>query len=107
MKVTAWNNGKHSSSGAGYGLKLAATDRDHFFYKSWEVVSIKLPNGKVTQVNIDKASFWGSTCRELIDQKIGQWLIEARKAPWPSGSPPKFELVPKLKGHFELREIET
>lgn len=33
MIVPAWNNDKYHLSGAGYGLKLEAEDRDRYFRK--------------------------------------------------------------------------
>ena len=107
MKVTAWNNGEHHQTGAGYGLKLSASDRDRYFRESWGTVLIHLPDGVESEVNTDKASFWNESCRELISQEIGRWLIKTGKAPWPGGNPPKFELIPKGERHFELREGET
>ncbi len=64
MIVTAWNNGKHRPTGAGYGFKLALADRDSQFERGWESVFVTLPNGTVVQVNVNKPSFWSATCRE-------------------------------------------
>lgn len=72
MKVVAWNNGQHHASGAGYGFKVARTDRDRFFETSWESVILVLPNGIEIDVNIAKDSFWSDSCRELISKGIGQ-----------------------------------
>lgn len=107
MKVTAWNNGRHHQTGAGYGIKIASIDRDRYFRKSWETVSIHFPDGTEAEVNTNKASFWNESCRELISQDIGRWLIKTRKAPWTTGAPPRFELIPKGERYFELRESET
>ncbi|MGA0594101.1 hypothetical protein [Enterovirga sp. CN4-39] len=46
-------------------------------------------------VNIDKASFWGGRCRELISAEIGRWLMGAGKAPWPMRKPPTVRFVPR------------
>ena len=101
MKVTAWNNGSHHSSGAGYGLKIGIRDRDAYFDPGAESVTLRLPNGEKIEVNTAKASFWSETCRELIHIEIGQWLIEKGHAPWPKGSPPKFDLS-KVGNCYEL-----
>ncbi len=42
MKVTGWSNGSPSASGAGYGLRISAADRDRYFDRSWSEVSIEL-----------------------------------------------------------------
>jgi len=41
MEWTAWNNGSHNKTGAGYGLKVPITDR----------VSIKIPSGVINAEN--------------------------------------------------------
>jgi hypothetical protein len=64
--VTAWNNGAHHASGAGYGLKVKAADGDAYFRRHWRTATIELPNGVCPGVNIDKDSFWSPSCRELI-----------------------------------------
>lgn len=93
MEVTAWNNGAHRSSGAGYGLKVSGVDRDRYFKKEWETVLLTIPGEtQPVEVNIAKESFWGATCRELISKEIGLWLRSEGYAPWPKGHPPKFQL---------------
>lgn len=104
MEVTAWNNGKHHSSGAGYGLKLTPEDRDRFFKKEWGKVYIELPGYNVeAEVSIDKPSFWNTSCRELISKEIGAWLISSGLAPWQSGLPPKLILEKKDGNHFAVK----
>lgn len=89
MQVTAWNNGQHHRTGAGYGFKVRAEDRDRHFKKSWQTVFVALPGTPAeVEVNIAKSSFWGGTCRELISSDFGQWLMKRGHAPWSSGNPP-------------------
>ena len=107
MIVTAWNNGTHSLTGAGYGLKLSVEDRDREFDRDWKEVKVILPNAMKVVVNINKASFWNNTCHEFISKDIGQWLISKGLAPWLKGSPPKFSLVSLGGGLFSLKEIST
>lgn len=93
MIVTAWKNGTPSPTGAGYGVKLAASDRDRFFDRNWKSVCLLLEGSPdVIEVNIDKPSFWGNTCRELISAEIGRWLIHNGLVPWPKGQPPTLSL---------------
>lgn len=93
MIVTAWNNGRYHSSGVGYGFKVDSANRDRYFSKEWKRVFLEL-EGEVEAVvvNVDKLSFWGSTCRELINKRIGEWLIKNGKAPWTKGYPPKMKM---------------
>lgn len=102
--ASAWNNGSHHSSGAGYGLKVSASDRDRYFDRRWGMVELHLPTlGEPVRVNIDKDSFWSGNCRELISREIGQWLQKIGKAPWPNGSPPRVALRPRGRGEFDVR----
>ena len=102
MIVTAWNNGRHYKTGAGYGLKLSVADRDRHIRRNWKTVVVELPNGQKIEANIDKPSFWSDSCREIISSEFGAWLLQARHAPWPKGRPPKFELTHKSGNVFKL-----
>lgn len=104
MEVTAWNNGRYHPTGAGYGLKISAIDRDRHFVRAWKSVFIRLPNGADIEVNTDKASFWNNSCRELISREIGAWMIERGHAPWPRNAPPTFELQSIGERRFILHE---
>jgi hypothetical protein len=102
--VTAWNNGQHHASGAGYGFKVSLKDRDKHFERGWKTVALKLPGVEhLVHVNIEKHSFWNTSCRELISLEIGKWLLRASLAPWPKGSPPKLALRATRSGEFEVR----
>jgi hypothetical protein len=105
MYVTPWNNGHHHESGAGYGIKICAVDRDSFFDPSWPSVYLCIENqpGEV-EVNVAKPSFWASDCRELIHFQIGLWLRRKRMAPWPKRKPPKLELISLGMRRFQLRQ---
>jgi hypothetical protein len=93
FQVTAWNNGKHHTSGAGYGLKISLVDRDLYFDPSWKSVYLHLEgNSQPVEINVDKKSFWGPTCRELINKEIGVWLRANNLAPWPKSKPPKLPM---------------
>lgn len=102
MQVTAWNNGSHHASGAGYGLKLSAYDRDLQFDRGWNEVIVILPEGERVSVNIKKSSFWSENCRELISARIGRWFLSEGLAPWSKGKPPKLHLMQVNKNEFQL-----
>ncbi|NOT45407.1 MAG: hypothetical protein HOP14_12460 [Acidobacteria bacterium] len=105
MVWTAWNNGGHLASGAGYGFKLDGADRDLHFSPDWESVQIRLPEHdgySVAVVNVDKKSFWGARCREVISRDIGKWLNDQGHAPWPKGNPPRFEVRGRGEPVFEI-----
>jgi hypothetical protein len=110
MIWTAWNNGQHFSSGAGYGFKIPIADRDAYFDRSWKTVILELPAESGThgvEANVNKASFWGPKCRELINKGIGRWLIERGHAPWEKGDPPRFEVIAAGHRRFVLKGVLT
>ena len=74
MIATARNKGNHNPSGAGYGIRIARTDRDKYFDKEWEYIILDLEGeSKPIRVNTNKASFW-KKCTELVSKNIGIWL---------------------------------
>jgi len=103
MIVTVWNNGDHKESGAGYGLKISMYDRDQYFERTWQSVFLRI-EGQTheIEIKINKDSFWGTTCRELIHKDIGLWLRTNNMAPWPRNAPPKLNLVQETGNHFVL-----
>ena len=106
MIWAAWNNGKHHSSGAGYGLKVPVEDRDRHFNRSFGTVFVDLQGSGTSitvEFNVNKDSFWNQECRELISKEFGRWMINAGIAPWPSRKPPKFVIDKTDKRHFILK----
>ena len=102
---TAWNNGSHKMSGAGYGIKLNPRDRDRYFRKPKAFLRLEGQAGDIS-VNTDKPSFWNYTCRELISKDIGLWLISNNKAPWVKGHPPKLQLEPVGDRTFKVTILQ-
>ena len=102
MILTAWNNGDHHTTGAGYGFRVDLKDRALYFNPEQRAVHLEFavlaPNH--AEVNIDKLSFWSPTCHELINHEIGKWLIANGYAWWPKSSPPKFTAVQTAPGHI-------
>ena len=101
MYVTAWSNGRPLTTGAGYGIRLSAGDRDLFFEPHWSDVSVDVADGEAVLVPLSR-SFWRS-CPELRSAAIGQWLLRNGLAPWPRGAPPALVLSPAGTRPFHLR----
>lgn len=101
MIVTAWNNGKHLSSGAGYGLRLSTADRDRYFRPEWRNVAVLLPDWTVPVTVELSPSFW-RRCSELRHRDIGRWLYANGYVPWPKGKPPSFVLEPVGNRQFQI-----
>lgn len=105
MIVVAWNNSEHHETGAGYGVRVKVDDRDQYFNREAGTVLVELEGSDIiAKVNIDKDSFWGPTCRELISKEIGQWLRQRGLAPWAKDDPPRLVLEPLEDNRFLLRE---
>lgn len=103
---TAWNNGKHLTSGAGYGLKVPINDRDMYFERNWSKIILELPKPPgytEVEVNISKTSFWNKGCHELICRDIGIWLRDLGLAPWPSRNPPKLQIQVVVENRFRIK----
>lgn len=110
FECSAWNNGQHRESGAGYGLKIPIAERDKYFERTWKFVTLQLPmsSGLIeVRVNIDKPSFWNETCHEVISKELGAWLRSAGHAPWPRGRPPKFLAEPSGEQRFLIRHTDA
>ena len=105
IQVTAWNSGKHHTSGAGYGLKIGIVDRDRYLDPTWKTVFLYLEgNSHPVEINITKQSFWGPTCREFINKEIGVWLRANNLAPWPKSKPPKLSM--EVLGNREFKVLK-
>lgn len=104
MIVTAWSNGSQHASGAGYGLKISIPDRDRYFKREWKFILLELEGwDSAIKINVDKASFWNETCRELICAEIGKWFIQTSLAPWRKGNPPKLIMEYIADNRFLLK----
>src|SRR5205823_261320 len=95
--ATAW------SGGSTCGLKIAAADRDRYLKREWGSVVLLIPGEPdPIPVNLDKASMWEGSCRELIHLKIKAWFIRSDKFPWPKGRPPRVRLAQSGPRSFAL-----
>lgn len=93
MIVTAWNTGAHSRNGAGYGFRVAVTDRDLHFKPEWDQIVLELEGEEPFEVNINKETFWSDACRELISPEIGRWLRQQGLAPGQERILPGLKLI--------------
>lgn len=101
MKATAWNNGQHLASGAGYGVRLSGADRDRYFNRDWSSIRLEVPGQGDTQVPLS-VSFW-TRCSELRSAAVGRWLRASELAPWPNGHPPVLVLEHLGGDSFRVR----
>ena len=110
FEATAWNNGAWHETGAGYGLKMSADNRDKYFDRDWDTVTLRLiadRTSRIAEANVAKDSFWGPHCRELLKLEIGQWLIENGFRRWTPNAPSLFRMVRVAGREFEVRPVRT
>jgi hypothetical protein len=105
VRASAWNNGAHHASGAGYGLKVTPGDRDRHFRPEWRQIELAVPGEGTATVPLSE-SFW-RRCTELRSAAVGRWLRRTGQAPWEDGAPPQFELVPLHGATFAVRDGAT
>jgi hypothetical protein len=103
MEVTAWNNGQHHESGAGYAIRISINDRDNFFQEDWQDVTIEFPDGTSIEANLTD-TFW-ETCPEIRSQAIGRWIRTRGEAPWPARQPPHYRLILVRDQRFRLEPL--
>jgi hypothetical protein len=85
---------------------MSAADRDAHLKREWGSIDLYLPgDDQPIKINIDKDSLWNDSCRELISQKIGAWLISSGMAPWPKGKPPKLKFVRRALSAFDVLSV--
>ena len=105
MQVAAWCNG-----GKYYGIRITRRDREQYFNQSMKHIDISFC-GKPKERFKLTPSFWRK-CIEIRGLAIRGWfetlgyVDEESKRPnrdkWPRGHPPKLDLIPNAKGHFDL-----
>ena len=104
--TTAWNNRDWHDTGAGYGLRIVAEDRNRFIERERHTVALRLVGTRTRRIaegNLAKASFWAPKCQKSIKQKIGQWSIENGYRRWTYAAPPRFPMVPVADRNCEAR----
>ncbi len=101
-----WNNGHRHASGAGYGIKINMQDREQFFNRNWQTVTLHLSgNINPIEVNVDKPSFWIRNCGELISIEIGLWLQRNNAATWPPRLPHRVRMTVLGEREFKVELI--
>ena len=75
FSVVAWNNGRHHSTGAGYGLRLRSpADRNSNFDRARKAIQLHVPGSRnPISINIDSDSFWDGhreLGRRLLDNGL-------------------------------------
>jgi hypothetical protein len=81
MKAKAWNNGRHHPSGAGYGVKLSAGDRDRWFQKDWAAIRIQVPGEGTTEVPCRSRSGGGAPSCAVLRSVAGCGVVGWRRGP--------------------------
>ncbi len=102
MIVSTWNASSYNDSGAGYGVRISASDREKFFDKSWKSIILYIGKFENSVILPIRGTFW-TICPELRNMKIGEYLIVNGLNKWKKGKPHKLILFPQNDNQFMLR----
>ena len=99
----------HPCGGKYYGIRIDPDDRARYFERSMPHVYISFRGNPEERFPLT-ASFWNS-CIEIRGLAIRDWFKTLgyvdeddlpNKDKWPYRQPPKLDLIPNGKGHFDL-----
>jgi hypothetical protein len=97
VEASAW-----SSGGGTFGIRVGMRNRDRLFDRSWSQIEVEI-DGQF-QTFVLTPGFWNK-CPEFRDSGgtvIRDWLRQLHTLDWPSGEPPRFQLLPLGGGRFRL-----
>ena len=97
MKASAWSRG-----GGTFGIRVGIPNRNAHFDPGWSEIQVEI-DGQIHRFAITKG-FWNK-CPEFRDSGstvIQDWLQQHFTLDWPSGQPPRFQLVPLGDAKFRL-----
>jgi hypothetical protein len=97
MEASAWSNG-----GGTYGIRVGFPNRNEFFDESWTEIDVEI-DGQFHRFQL-REGFWNK-CPEFRDSGttvIRDWLRRHHKLNWPTGRPPRVQLVPLGGNRFRL-----
>jgi hypothetical protein len=97
MQASAWNDGAST-----YGIRVGLPNRDAYFDPTWTEIEVEI-DGQ-SHLFALTPGFW-QQCPEFRDRGspvIREWLRLHYTLDWPSGDPPRFELVPLGGNRFRL-----
>ncbi len=96
MKATTWH------SGAQYGIRVGAANRDRFFDIGWSHIYVEM-DGQVQRFELTPG-FWRNCpeFRESGNSAIGDWLKKFKSLKWPYRKPPVMSLIQLRDNTFRL-----
>ena len=97
MQVSAWSNG-----GGTYGIRVGIRNRERFFPASWTRIEVEI-EGRFYVFRLTAG--FRNRCPEFRDRGtpvVREWLRQHRTLDWPSGDPPRMELIPLEGNRFQL-----
>lgn len=97
MEVSAW-----SSGGGTFGIRVGLPNRNTYFDRSWSEIEVEI-DGQFYRFALTPG-FW-KQCPEFRDSGgtvIRDWLQQHHMLDWPTGEPPRFQLLSLRDGRFRL-----
>lgn len=103
--VSAYNNGKFSQTGSGYGFRIKDSDVKHNSKLLVSKIFITLDDKyKKIPVSINQDSVLYDEHVIFTKKEIGLWFIQNGIKTWDSGSPPKFLMEHIEKKYFKIKK---
>jgi len=103
MIVKTWRNAKAEAENPVYGISIKTSDRDEYFKRNWSSVFIQI-DSEVVEIILSSA-FW-TTCNELRDNLIKEFILENNLGSWKKGIPNNLKLTPIKDRWFKLELTE-
>lgn len=97
MEASVWSGGNGT-----YGIRVGVQNRALYFHPSHPQIQVEM-DGEFKTFRLT-AGFWRK-CPEFRDSgsaTIREWLLRHRCLDWPTGHPPKVELIPLGGSRFRL-----
>ncbi len=97
MEASAWSSGSGT-----FGIRVGFPNRTLHFDRLWTEIEVEI-DGQPHRFALTPG-FWNK-CPEFRDSgstAIRDWLRRHHTLDWPTGQPPRFQLVPLGEGRFRL-----
>ena len=104
--VSAYNSGKFSKTGAGYGFRIKNSDVKENSDLLTSEIFLTLDNeGESVKVRINQDLVSNGDRVVFTSKEIGRWLITNKMGDWNDGNPPEFLMTHLKKNEFRISKV--
>ncbi len=106
--VRAYNNGKYTKTGAGYGFRIKKSDviNNSKIFTSTIFVTMDSKLQRIP-IHINQNSILYGESIIFTKKEIGLWLIQHMMGHWKDGDPPEFFMKHDKNNHFKIKKIKS